>query len=262
MESALADYRFDEAAHLVYSFFWGDLCDWYLEAVKLRLDFANDADLEQARAALTTLLGVFEAALRMLSPFMPFITEELWHAFYNGHPPAPSIALSRYPRPNGLLIDSVVEAQMGALQELIVELRALRKDRGVPEKELVAVELHSALNFHAADSLSMIQRLAKVSELQSVEQFAEGASVRSTPRFDIAIEYEKPIDAEAERERLTKELAKMEKEKATGDRQLGNEAFLAKAPAAVVEGLRRRNSELALLVPKTRAALEAVATEP
>jgi valyl-tRNA synthetase len=208
------------------------------------------------------LLGVFEAALRMLSPFMPFITEELWHAFYNGHPPAPSIALSRYPRPNGLLIDSVVEAQMGALQELIVELRALRKDRGVPEKELVAVELHSALNFHAADSLSMIQRLAKVSELQSVEQFAEGASVRSTPRFDIAIEYEKPIDAEAERERLTKELAKMEKEKATGDRQLGNEAFLAKAPAAVVEGLRRRNSELALLVPKTRAALEAVATEP
>jgi valyl-tRNA synthetase len=260
---ALEDYRFDEAAQLVYSFFWGDLCDWYLEAVKLRLDFTEGADrayrAEQTRAALTTLLGVFEAALRLLSPFMPFLTEELWHAFYDGRPPAQSIALSRYPLPDPVLIDEAVEAQMASLQELIVEIRALRKDRGVPEKEAVAVELRSGLDFNAGDSLSMIQRLAKVSDLRYVERMAEAASVRSTPRFDIAIEYEKPIDVAAERERLGKELSKLEKEQANGDRQLANDAFLAKAPAAVVEGLRRRNSELALLVPKTRAALEALA---
>jgi valyl-tRNA synthetase len=264
---ALEDYRFDEAAQLVYSFFWGDLCDWYLEAVKLRLDFTEGADrayrAEQTRAALTTLLGVFEAALRLLSPFMPFLTEELWHAFYDGRPPAQSIALSRYPLPDPVLIDEAVEAQMASLQELIVEIRALRKDRGVPEKEVVAVELRSDLDFSAGDSLSMIQRLAKVSDLRHVEQMREGASVRSTmrstPSFDIAIEYEKPIDVAAERERLGKELSKLEKEQANGDRQLANDAFLAKAPAAVVEGLRRRNSELALLVPKTRAALEALA---
>ncbi len=270
VDGALAEYRFDEAAQLVYSFFWGDLCDWYLEAVKLRLDFAGNGEAggthaAQAREALTTLLGVFEAALRLLSPFMPFITEELWHAFYDGDTPARSIALSRYPQANATLIDSAVEAQMAALQELIVEVRALRKDRGVPEKERVAVQVRSTeldgaglLNFHAPDSLSMIERLAKVSELRSVNEFAEGAVVRSTPRFDIAIDYEKPVDVAAERERLSKELAKMEKEQATGDRQLGNEAFLSKAPPTVVEGLRRRNGELALLVPKTRAALEAL----
>jgi valyl-tRNA synthetase len=137
----------------------------------------------------------------------------------------------------------------------------LRKDRGVPEKEVVAVELRSGLDFNRGDSLSMIQRLAKVSDLRYVEAMPEGASVRSTPRFDIAIEYEKPIDVAAERERLSKELSKLEKEQANGDRQLANDAFLAKAPAAVVEGLRRRNSELAVLVPKTRAALEALAVQ-
>ena len=88
---------FHEAANLVYQFFWGDFCDWYLEIVKLRLDFGRD-DREIAQAALTTLLAVFEAALRLLSPFMPFLTEELWHALYSGNPPAKSIALTRYPQ--------------------------------------------------------------------------------------------------------------------------------------------------------------------
>ena len=90
MNKALGDYRFHEAANLVYSFFWGDLCDWYLEVAKLRLDFGESADKAQTRAALTTLVGVFEAALRLLSPFMPFLTEELWHAVYDGAPPKKS----------------------------------------------------------------------------------------------------------------------------------------------------------------------------
>ena len=77
---ALSEYRFHEAANLVYQFFWGDFCDWYLEIVKLRLDFSETADTAATRAALTTLLATFDAALRLLSPFMPFLTEELWHA--------------------------------------------------------------------------------------------------------------------------------------------------------------------------------------
>src|SRR6185437_13923912 len=97
VNKALSEYRFHEAASLVYQFFWGDFCDWYLEIVKLRLDFSPDGDQAAASAALATLLGVFEAALGLLSPFMPFLTEELWHALYEGKPPAKSIALTRFP---------------------------------------------------------------------------------------------------------------------------------------------------------------------
>src|ERR1035441_8713359 len=106
--AALAEYRFDEAANAIYQFFWGDLCDWYLEIVKVRLNFevAGEAiptsdtaeeSLAETAAALTTLVAVFEASLRLLSPFIPFLTEEICHALYVGVPPANSIALTRYP---------------------------------------------------------------------------------------------------------------------------------------------------------------------
>jgi valyl-tRNA synthetase len=91
--------------------------------------------------------------------------------------------------------------------------------------------------------------------VEFVDGFAEGAILRSTPDFDVAVLYEKQIDIPAERERLTRELARMEKEQGNAERQLGNEAFLGKAPAAVVEGLKKRAAELAVLIPKTREAL-------
>ena len=94
IHDALETYRFHEAAHVVYHFFWGEYCDWYLELIKPRLA-AEDRD--QARAAYENLISIFEGALRLLSPFMPFITEELWHAVYDGQPPAKSIALAAYP---------------------------------------------------------------------------------------------------------------------------------------------------------------------
>ena len=96
INQALGDYRFHEAANTLYSFFWGDFCDWYLEVVKLRLDFSGPPT--PVRAALATLLNVFESALRLLSPFMPFITEEIWQALYENRAPDKSIALTRYPQ--------------------------------------------------------------------------------------------------------------------------------------------------------------------
>src|SRR5271167_243037 len=96
INQALEEYRFHEAANTLYRFFWGDFCDWYLEVVKLRLP---------ERSALGTLLAVFESALRLLSPFMPFISEEIWHALYENRPPAKSIALTRYPQARAELLD-------------------------------------------------------------------------------------------------------------------------------------------------------------
>ena len=106
VNQALENYRFDDAANTIYQFFWGSFCDWYLEIVKLRLDFSESADKTKTKAALTTLVSVFEAALRLLSPFMPFLTEELWHAVYDGNPPAKSIALTRYPQSSEAAVDS------------------------------------------------------------------------------------------------------------------------------------------------------------
>ncbi|TCK75181.1 valyl-tRNA synthetase [Acidipila rosea] len=253
---ALGEYRFHEAANLVYQFFWGDFCDWYLEMVKLRLDFNDGVDQASLRAAIALLLHTFEAALRLLSPFMPFLTEELWHAFYDGKPPLKSIALTRYPQ--AVQVDTAVEGQMAQLQELIVNIRAARKDLGVEEKAAVPIRIRTdeQMQQFFTDATQMIERLARVSSVEFSVDALAGSGLRSTTHFDVQVIYEKQIDPAAERERLTKELARMEKEQANAERQLANESFLSKAPAQVVDGLRKRAAELVLLLEKTRRALD------
>ena len=256
VDAALGDYRFDEAANIVYQFFWGDFCDWYLEIVKLHLDFADPAASSSTRAALTTLLQTFESALRLLSPFMPFITEELWHALYEDEAPAPSIALTRYPHASAQ-IDHGAVADFAHLQDLIVCVRALRKDIGVEEKASVPIRLRSQSNGRVfTANFEIIQRLARVSDLVEVAAIPDGAAFRSTPQFDVQVVYEKSIDTPAERERLSKELAKLEKNLASAERQLSNPAFLAKAPPHIVDRLKKQQSDTQLLLDKTRKALE------
>ena len=254
MNKSLAEYRFHEAANLVYQFFWGDFCDWYLEIVKLRLDFSESGDKQAARAALTTLLATFESALRLLSPFMPFITEELWHAFYDGIPPARSIALAAFPQPLDAAIDPAAESGMSTLQDLIVSVRGARKDLEVPEKEFVPINVRTGLAANLEDNFSIVQRLARVPEMRIVAHL-EGSGIRSTPAFDVQVVYERIIDAAAERERLNKELAQFQKEQGNAQRQLANQSFLAKAPSHVVDGIRRRDAELVILIEKTRRSL-------
>jgi valyl-tRNA synthetase len=258
VNAALAEYRFHEAANLVYSFFWGDLCDWYLEVVKLRLDFSESADKEATRAALVTLLGVFEAALRMLSPFMPFLTEELWHAFYDDAPPKKSIALASYPTLDASAVSQAAETDMVAIQDLIVQVRGIRKDAGVEEKAFVPVVIRSGAGVRAVieGNPAILERLARVSTITFVDAIPEGGNTRSTSTFDVAVVYEKLVDVAVETARLSKDLAQYEKEMTNAERQLGNEGFLAKAPAHVVDGIRKRHGELEILIAKARAALD------
>ncbi len=261
VERALTDYRFDEAANAIYQFFWGEFCDWYLELVKLRLNFTEGAEPNPTTAlTLASLVGVFESALRLLSPFMPFLTEELWHALYNGAPPAKSIALTRYPQATDFPADPVATSAMKTLQELIVTVRALRKDLGVPEKEAAPITIHASNRINAlADANQDV--LAKMARVQAVEFASEpltGTNARSTADFDVAVLYERQIDVPAERERLTKDLAKFEKGLAAAEKQLSNEAFTAKAPAHIIEGLRKQSAETRILYDKTKAALDAL----
>src|SRR6266851_2040923 len=261
VDRALGEYRFDEAAAAVYQFFWGEFCDWYLELVKLRLEFGEGKERNAATAvSLASLVGVFEAALRLLSPFMPFLTEELWHALYEGEAPAKSIALTRYPKAADFPADAASVSAMNTLQELIVTVRGLRKDLGVPEKEAAPILLH-AENRVLALADANADMLAKMARVERVE-FAEGpltdGNARSTANFDVAVIYERKIDVAAERERLTKDLAKYEKGLVAAERQLGNDAFMAKAPAYIVDGLRKQATETKMLHDKARAALDAL----
>lgn len=264
VERALNDYRFDEAAAAVYQFFWGEFCDWYLELVKLRLEFGEGTE-KNATTALTlaSLIAVFEAALRLLSPFMPFLTEELWHALYEGKPPAKSIALTQYPQIKDFAADEASVAAMTTLQELITTVRALRKELGVPEKEAAPIRLHAENSVLAlADAnRDMLAKMARVSEMEFSAETLSGSNARATATFDVAVIYERQIDVAAERERLTKELAKLEKGLTAAEKQLGNEAFMAKAPAHIVEGLRKQAAETKMLHEKAKAALEALPPE-
>jgi len=255
LHEALETYRFHEAAHVVYHFFWGEYCDWYLELIKPRLAAEDRA---QARAAYGNLVSIFEGALRLLSPFMPFITEEIWHAVYDGNPPVKSIALAAYPVADPEQMDANAETEMAILQDLIVSVRNLRAELKVEPKQKLAIEVFAEKDVRSLIERNRraLERLANVEGLTFVESsLAKASGVRSTARFDMRVLYERKIDAAAERERLNKELAKLTQELTRATGQLHNEAFLAKAPAHVVEGLKKRKSEVEVLVQKANEAL-------
>jgi valyl-tRNA synthetase len=259
VNQALAQYRFHEAANIIYQFFWGDFCDWYLEIVKLRLDFSESANRNATQSALATLIGVFESALRLLSPFMPFITEEIWHALYDQRAPAASIALTRYPQPVAGHLDLEFERNMMLLQELIVTLRTLRKELDIPEREHVPAYFLSSngVGHFLRSNDDIVKKLARISSLEPETLWSLASSnTRTTTSFTAGLLYKKEIDVTAERERLIKELAKYKKELRSKDDQLSNEAFLAKAPAMIVEGLRARVAELIALIATTRRSLD------
>jgi valyl-tRNA synthetase len=254
VNQSLADYRFDEAANTIYRFFWGDFCDWYLEIIKPSLMGAP----EEAQSALVFLGDVFEGSLRLLSPFMPFITEEVWHAMYDGKPPAKSIALVQYPQGEKKWLNDQAEEQMVVLQDLIEKVRNMRAELAVPPKEKAPVQIHTSADIRklVEENRGIVERLASVEGIEFVgASLAQKAGARTTPKFEVALVYERKIDVAAERDRLTKELTKLEAQLANTLRQLGNEQFLAKAPPKVVEGLRKQEADLTLLVNKSKDAL-------
>jgi valyl-tRNA synthetase len=269
VNASLESYRYDEAASYIYQFFWGSFCDVYIEIVKLRLDFSEEPNKTQIKAALSTVVGVLEASLRLLSPFMPFITEEIWQQVFEGNPPERSIALAQYPvigadrpqREDQGENDPI--RQMDRLLTLKTELLSLRKEMGVEEKVSVPILLGCTqfLRQIIEENRSWFARLAKVSAIeydQSAGTIRPELNWRYGTDFVVAVIYEKQIDVPAERDRLTKDIAKYEKGLAAAERQLGNEGFLAKAPAQVVEGLKKQEAETRLLLEKARAALVAL----
>ena len=257
VNESLAAYRFDESANSIYDFFWGEFCDWYIELIKPRL--APECE-QNARTACGNLVAVFEASLRLLHPVMPFITDEIWHVIYDGKPPQKSLALAGYPQADERQIDNAAETQMAIVQDLIVSVRNLRAELKVETKEKVPVEvfvLELEIRSLIDENRNALERLANVQEVRFADSSLEKLSnVRHTARFDVRLDYEKKVDIAAERENARKELEKIEKELENIGRQLANEGFVTKAPALVVEKLRKRQEELLALRGKIRIKVD------
>jgi valyl-tRNA synthetase len=262
VNAALETYRFHEAANRIYDFFWGEFCDWYLELIKPRLNVEGGTENSAARTACANLVSLFDASLRLLHPVMPFITEEIWQAMYEGKGPAKSIALTDYPQADEKQFDLGAETNMAILQDLIVSARNLRAELKIEPKVKVAIEVF----VHEPETRRLLQenqsailsdRSANVEKIIFVEtSLAKLAGARHTARFDVHLVYEQKIDVTAECQRLKKELERIKKGIASAERQLSNEQFRVKAPTNVVENLRKQQHELTMVLQKTQSKLK------
>jgi valyl-tRNA synthetase len=255
VNDALTGYRFHEASHVVYHFFWGEFCDWYIEWIKLRL---ADPNREAARAAWRNLFAVFEVALRLLHPFMPFLTEELWHKLPQ-HAGARSIAFEPFPSPREELADARAEQDMAVLQEIIVAARNIRAEAKIDAKKKVAAELSSAdegLRELVERNQDAVRRLAALAELRFAGGAldAAGGAVRSTARFDLRIPFSEAIDVRAEIAKLRKEKDRLALDIQFKRAKLADDSFRSKAPEKIVRGmeaaLRERETEHAKLAER------------
>jgi valyl-tRNA synthetase len=260
VNDALADYRFHEAANRIYDYFWGAFCDWYIELVKPRL--LEGASPEAARVACANLVNLFDGALRLLHPVMPFITEEIWHAMYDGQPPLKSIAFAPFPQVDETQIDTAAEVDMAILQDLIASVRNLRAELKVEPKIKVPIRVYAhepQVHDLIGQNRGAVERLGGVETIDLASQpLTDTLGARRTARFDVMVIYEKKINLAEERARLRKDLEKLEKEIANGQRQLSNEQFLAKASAQVIEGFRNRAQDLDVEREKIQSQLAAL----
>jgi valyl-tRNA synthetase len=249
---AVSQYRYHEAAQELWEFFWHQFCDWYLELKKLRIE--PDSGLT---ASWRNLLAAFEGALRLLHPVMPFVTEELWQRLAKGAPNRPqSIALARYPEYTKDWADAPIEIQMQLLQEIIAAVRTRRAEMKLDPKALLDGVLYS--QYSAVDVANQhyvaIQKLANVRlELRS-EAAPSSAHVISRPTFDLELKVP-PANLGEQRRRLEKEREQLEKNIANSTRQLGDETFLSRAPAHVVESIKTKLIDYQTQLAKVRKAL-------
>jgi valyl-tRNA synthetase len=243
----MANYRFDLMSQVIYDFFWNEYCDWYVELSKPVL-WDADNQPEKARAARLTLLTVLESSLRMLHPLMPFITEEIWQkiATLTGTRTADtSIMLQDYPKVDGSLINTAVDADIEWVKGVIIGVRNIRGEMNIPPGKTFPALLRKTgaedqrrLN----ENLQNLLKLAKLSELRCLGE-NETAPVSATQLYqdmEILVPLSDLIDKNAEIARLEKEIAKLDKNLQGINGKLSNEKFVQNAPVELVDQERER----------------------
>jgi valyl-tRNA synthetase len=273
---AIDTYQFHEAVQLLYHFFWDDFCDWYIELVKDTivaepLASAGGVDIEiratsetpayaggSASAARTRILTILEQALRLLHPFMPYLTEDLWqrlpgvsNALHNAAYSATgqTIMLTSFPAGEDALIDEKAESEMQAVIELITKVRNIRAEMNIKAGDRLSIHVAANAEIQAiftADE-AQIKKLARADKIvlgDSLDVPKASAKAVLTGGAEIAVPLEGLIDFDKERERLQNQIEKLDVELQRLNGQLSNESFVEKAPAEKVHELRERQAEI------------------
>jgi valyl-tRNA synthetase len=252
IEKGFTDYRFDNVAQSIYKFVWDEYCDWYLEIAKVQIQQGSDAE---KRATRRTLLRVLETILRLAHPVMPFITEEIWQTIgkMSGRT-GPSIMLEAYPKAQLEKIDEKAEAWVALLKESVDACRSLRGEMNIsPATKVPLIAAGDAVQLQAY--APHLKALAKLAEVEIVTDLPEAdAPVALAGDFKLMLKIE--IDVAAEKERLGKEIARLEGEIAKANGKLTNESFVARAPAAVVEQEKARVAEFSASLEKLKTQLQ------
>jgi valyl-tRNA synthetase len=274
VDRSLATYDFYAAVQTLYHFFWDDFCDWYIELTKTDVT-ATEASPER-EAARGRLLTVLEQALRLLHPFMPYITEELWqrlpgagehllHEAYRGA--GPTIMLTSYPQGRAELIDERAEWEMRAIIDLVSRVRNIRSEINIKPSEQIHLIVGAADKslqelFSSAKSMAQIGRLTRADKI-SVRDSLEGVT-RAAPRAvlesgaEVAVPLEGLIDFAQERERLGREREKLQKEAGKLEAQLANPQFAERAPAEKVKEVQARLNDIAQRTAALQQMMEAL----
>jgi valyl-tRNA synthetase len=255
-----AEYRLDNVASAVYDFVWNEFCDWYLEIAKVQIQTGNGA---QKRATRRTLIRTLETILRLAHPVIPFVTEELWQkvAPVAGRP-GPSVSIAAYPKAQPERVDEAAITHMTKLKNLVDACRNLRGEMNVspatrlPMFALLGSAVEAAF---MTDAAPVLQALAKLSEVRVFEDEAAWATAAQAAPVAVVGEARiclfMEIDVAAEKARLGKELARLEGEIVKANGKLGNESFVARAPAAVIDQERKRLAEFEATVAKLKDQL-------
>ncbi|HEY8712713.1 MAG TPA: valine--tRNA ligase [Thermoanaerobaculia bacterium] len=243
VNKSLSAFRFDEAASAIYHFFWHEFCDWYIEMAKPVL-LGRHGDAAVQRQAKRILLEVLDRSLRLLHPFMPFVTEEIWQKLGGVEP---SIMIAPYPIAEEILEDSEAERLISAVKSMITSVRNVRAERGFAPKDRFKLYIRGndvrESNFLRAYSYLLID-LARLTEVIVDGEPPAGTHQDVIEGFPIAIEFPERVVTKEQIERTQKDIEKTRTEIASNEARLANEQFVQNAPPAIVEGARARLAEL------------------
>jgi valyl-tRNA synthetase len=258
-----AEYRLDNVANAIYDFVWNEFCDWYLEIAKVQI---NTGDASQQRATRRTLIRSLETILRLVHPITPFISEELWQkvAPVAGRA-GPSVSIAAYPVAQLDRVDEKAEAHVAKLKTLVDACRNLRGEMSVsPATKLPLYVLGDSDFMKAAGPV--LQALAKLNEVKVFDNEAEWTKAAAAAPVAVVGEARlclfMEVDVAAEKIRLSKEVARLEGEIGKANGKLSNEAFVAKAPPAVIEQERKRVADFEATLSKMKAQLAQLDAKP
>lgn len=281
VRSALENYRYNDAAQAVYEYFWNDFCDWYVEATKL--SFKSDDENEKNRIT-SVLMNILEESLRLLHPFLPFVTEEIYqklplqniaemrakaaseqtcceasylsilsHSEYTG-----MLIAARYPEPNDLRVNPEIEARFSSLQEIVRSIRGLRSECGIDPALKISVVIYlekNATSQVASEKCDIIQLLAGLSKVEFINSVADkpkGSIGTVGKGFEAFIIVSDGLDPENLKSRFEKEIQKEQENEAKLNSKLSNEKFIAHAPQSVVDAEREKLAEIQHRIEKLK----------